>query len=149
MRTRTTIAATTAAFAALLLTACGSSDSSDDAGSTAKPTPTVSAPGLTDAQKDAARAAAGLPPTPAPAQWSAYIKALDAVDTDIVHGKEDKAVSRGISTCSTIKDHAGDTGKQVDMTRKRFTSPTHPEGRDTATATKILDAAHKYICPDF
>ncbi|MDX3024057.1 hypothetical protein [Streptomyces acidiscabies] len=149
MRTRTTIAATAAALAALLLTACGGSDSSDDAGSTAKTSPTPTASGPTDAQKDAARAAAGLPPTPAPAQWSAYIKALDNVDADIVHGKEDKAVSRGISTCSTIKDHAGDTTKQVEMTRMRFTSPTHPEGRSTATATKILEAAHKYICPTY
>lgn len=108
-----------------------------------------SAPELTDEQRASIRADAGLPPTPDAADWAAYIKALDAIDPDIVHGKEDKAVSRGINTCSGFKRYPGDRTKQVNFTKLRFTSPTHPEGRDTATAEKILDAAHKHICPDY
>ena len=142
MRTRLL---TTALSAALLLTltACGTSDSSSDAQQSSTP------PELTDEQRASIREAAGLPPTPNPADWAAYIKALDALDPDIVHGKEEKAVSRGIDTCSAFKRYPDDTAQQVKVTGQRFTSPTHPEGRDQATAEKILDAAHKHICPTY
>ncbi|MEU3290152.1 MULTISPECIES: hypothetical protein [Streptomyces] len=146
MNTRT--AACTALLAlvtAVGLTACGSSDDA----TTSSPTPSTTQPGLTDEQKAQAREAAGLPPTPQPADWKAYINALDAIDPDIVHGKEDKAVSRGIDTCSTYKRYPDDKAQQVKTTRMRFTSPTHPEGRDAPTAQKILDAAHKHICPTY
>ncbi|MFU0241680.1 hypothetical protein ACKI1J_38820 [Streptomyces scabiei] len=126
------------------LTASDSSDKSD----TSAPAKS-SAPELTDEQRASIRADAGLPPTPKAADWAAYIKALDAIDPDIVHGKEDKAVSRGINTCSGFKRYPDDRTKQVKFTAQRFTSPTHPEGRDTATAEKILDTAHRYICPDY
>jgi hypothetical protein len=126
------------------LTGGGDSDKSGT-GAPAK----SSAPELTDEQRASIRADAGLPPTPNAADWAAYIKALDAIDPDIVHGKEDKAVSRGINTCSAFKRYPGDRPKQVDVTRQRFTSPTSPEGRGTATAEKILDATHKHICPDY
>ncbi|MFI2431975.1 hypothetical protein [Streptomyces sp. NPDC018693] len=141
MRIRTT-AITAAIILGATLTACSSSPEPD-----ATATPTASA--LTDEQKAAIREAAGLPPTPQPAEWSAYIKALNAIDTDIVHGKEEKAVRRGIDTCSGIKRYPDDTAKQIATTGSRFSSPTHPEGRPRATAEKILEAAHKYICPDF
>ncbi|MGW0942917.1 hypothetical protein ACWD4O_10245 [Streptomyces sp. NPDC002623] len=145
MRIRTAAAA---AIAAIALTACSASeDVTGNDTATAKATPTAS--GITDEQKAAAREAAGLPPTPQPAEWAAYIKALDAIDADIVHGKEDKAISRGIDSCSGIKRYPDDKALQVKTTGSRFTSPDHPEGRDTATATKILNVAHKYICPDF
>ncbi|MEU3620616.1 hypothetical protein ABZ725_51530 [Streptomyces sp. NPDC006872] len=147
MRTRTAAAAIIAAIA---LTACSASeDVTGNDTATAKTSPTATASGITDEQKAAAREAAGLPPTPQPAEWAAYIKALDAIDADIVHGKEDKAISRGIDSCSGIKRYPDDKALQVKTTGSRFTSPDHPEGRDTATATKILAAAHKYICPDF
>jgi hypothetical protein len=110
---------------------------------------TSSAPELTDEQRASIRADAGLPPTPNAADWAAYINALDDIDPDIVHGKEDKAISRGINTCSGFKRYPDDRTKQVKFTKQRFTSPTHPEGRDTATAEKILDAAHKHICPGY
>ncbi|HKX69891.1 MAG TPA: hypothetical protein VJM75_01630 [Acidimicrobiales bacterium] len=128
----------------------GSDNSNSDtakADNTAKAT--TSPPELTDEQRASIAADAGLPPTPNAADWAAYINALDAIDPDIVHGKEDKAVSRGINTCSSLKRYPGDRTKQVNFTKQRFTSPTHPEGRDTATAAKILDAAHKHICPDY
>lgn len=130
-----------------VLTSLTGGDSSDenDTNAAAK----SSAPELTDEQRDSIRESNGLPPTPNPADWAAYIKALDAIDPDIVHGKEDKAVSRGINTCSGFKRYPDDRTKQVNFTKQRFTSPTHPEGRDTATAEKILDAAHKHICPDY
>lgn len=121
---------------------------SDDKADTSAPTKS-SAPALTDEQRASIAADNGLPPTPKAADWTAYIKALDAIDPDIVHGKEDKAVSRGINTCSSFKRYPDDRTKQVSITGQRFTSPTHPEGRDTATAEKILDTAHKHICPDY
>lgn len=127
----------------LTLTACGTEDSSSDAKQTSTP------PELTDEQRASIREANGLPPTPNPQDWAAYIKALNALDPDIVHGKEEKAVSRGIDTCSALKRYPDDTAKQVKVTGQRFTSPTHPEGRDTATAQKILAAAHKHICPTY
>jgi hypothetical protein len=131
----------------VLTSLTGGGDSSDksDTGAAAK----SSAPELTDEQRASIRADAGLPPTPGAADWDAYIKALDAIDPDIVHGKEEKAVSRGINTCSGFKRYPGDRTKQVSFTKVRFTSPTHPEGRDTATAEKILDTAHKHICPGY
>ena len=142
MRIRHLTAATMLSGAALL-TACSSTPEAND------PMPTASAPTLTDEQRASIREANGLPPTPNPSDWAAYIKALDALDPDIVHGKEEKAVSRGIDTCSAFKRYPDDTAQQVKVTGQRFTSPTHPEGRDQATAEKILDAAHKHICPTY
>jgi hypothetical protein len=147
MTTRSTVLALTAA-ALLALTACSTGDT--DEGKTA-PTkkPAAGAEELTDEQRAKIREEAGLPPTPKPADWDAYIKALNAIDPDIVHGKEDKAVSRGIDSCSSLKRYPDDRTKQVKYTGQRFTSPDHPEGRDTATAQKILTTAQKHICPDF
>lgn len=142
MRTRHLTALATLAAAALLA-ACSSTPEAND------PMPTASAPELTDEQRASIREAAGLPPTPNPTDWAAYIKALDAVDPDIVHGKEEKAISRGIDTCSGIKRYPGDTAKQAKTAAQRFTSPDHPEGRDTTTGEKILNAAHKHICPTY
>ncbi|MFJ3668645.1 hypothetical protein ACIPSE_19590 [Streptomyces sp. NPDC090106] len=42
-----------------------------------------------------ARVAAGLPPAPDTATFSACIADLDAIDPDIVRGEDDKPVSRG------------------------------------------------------
>jgi hypothetical protein len=96
-----------------------------------------------------ARAAAGLPPKPDAATAAAFIAALDAIDKDIVHGKEEKALSRGADTCSTYKRYPDDTEKQVDQTNKRWSSPTHPDGHGLTIAKKILAASHKHLCPDF
>jgi hypothetical protein len=147
MTTRSTLLALTAA-ALLTLTACESGDA-DEGKTTPSKKPAAGAEELTDAQREKIREEAGLPPTPKPADWNAYIKALDAIDRDIVHGKEDKAISRGIDSCSSLKRYPDDRAKQVKFTGQRFSSPDHPEGRDTATAEKILTTAQQHICPDF
>ncbi|MFJ8081976.1 hypothetical protein ACIQ6Y_15330 [Streptomyces sp. NPDC096205] len=147
MRIRTAAVATTVVLA-FTATAC-SGDSTDESSASPKASLSASAGELSEDQKADIREAAGLPPTPQPAQWAAYIKALNAIDPDIVHGKEDKAVSRGIDTCSTYKRYPGDSAQQLKATRQRFTSPTHPEGRSAETAQLILDAAHKHICPSY
>lgn len=143
MRICTAIAAITAALAVTLV-GC-TTDSTTDA----KASPSSSAPSVSAADLAKAREAAGLPPSPEPAARAAYIDGLNAIDPDIVHGKDDKAVSRGINTCSTIKSSPKDKAKQIKLTGQRFTSPTHPEGRDAATSEKILNLVHKHICPDF
>lgn len=115
----------------------------------AKPTSPAKPSKISQADLDKAREAAGLPAEPKAAQRQAFLEALNAIDTDIVHGKEDKAVSRGIDTCGLLKRFPGDESKQIDQTNKRWSSPTHPEGHGLNKAAKILDAAHKNICPDF
>jgi hypothetical protein len=147
MRIRTA-AVTATLVLAITSTAC-SGDSTDETSATPKASLSTSTGELSEDQKADIREANGLPPTPSPAEWAAYIKALDAVDPDIVHGKEDKAISRGIDTCSTFKRYPGDTAQQIKATRQRFTSPTHPEGRTAETAQLILDAAHTHICPNY
>jgi hypothetical protein len=113
---------------------------------TAQPAP---GPSSGSANPDAARAAAGLPAEPKGAQRQAFLASLNAIDKDIVHGKDDKAISRGIDTCGTIKRFPGDQAKQAEQTNQRWTSPTHPEGHGLATAAKILAAAHTTICPTY
>lgn len=143
MNTRTTAAALIAAgLLAFTLTAC---DDGDDKADT-KPS---EAPTLPAADREAAREAAGLPPKPNAATTAAYIKALDAIDTDIVHGKTEKAVDRGLNTCSSVKSSPNDQAKLIDLTNQRFSSPTHPEGHGPETAEKILKVVRKHLCPDF
>ncbi|MEV6079675.1 hypothetical protein AB0L80_31870 [Streptomyces sp. NPDC052069] len=139
MRTRTTAVALIATSLLTTLTACGGDDTA------AKPS---APPSLTDQQRSSARAAAGLP-DPTPEQEAAFVAALDAIDKDIAHGKADKAASRGRSQCQTIHDWPKDEAKQIDLATQRFTSPTHPEGRTSAVAKKINEAAHHNLCPDF
>lgn len=105
--------------------------------------PTVSAEDKAKIREDA-----GYPPKPDAATAAAYIRALDAVDTDIVHGKEEKALSRGAETCRSIKE-GNNRNKLIELTNYRFSSPDHPDGHGTATAGKILDIAHSRLCPDF
>ncbi|MFE5797110.1 hypothetical protein ACFQ8C_31660 [Streptomyces sp. NPDC056503] len=150
MRIKTTGLLATATLA-LVLTACGTSDTppvtpADKAGAgaaTAAPTT------LSPAAKAAAREAAGLPPEPDAATAATFIAALDAIDKDIVHGKQEKAISRGLDTCSTYKRYPDDTDKQIDQTNRRWSSPAHPDGHGLATAKQIRAIAHKHLCPTF
>ena len=144
MRTRTAAAIT--ATLLLALTACGGEA---DVDSKPKATPSAKPSEISQADRDKAREAAGLPAEPKGAQRQAFIDGLNAIDPDIVHGKDDKAISRGIDTCGIFKRFPGDRAKQIDQTNKRWISPTHPEGHGLATAEKILDLAHKHICPRF
>lgn len=149
MRTHHTAAAMLAA-ALLALTGCAEGDAAPASTSNEGKERPADAPAASrSVDPDAVRAAVGLPPEPKGAQRQAFLDGLNAIDTDIVHGKDDKAISRGIDTCGIYKRFPGDAATQVEQTRKRWTSPTHPEGRSLATATKILDVAHKNICPDF
>jgi len=146
MHARITTATIAAAVLFATLTACGSSTEED----TVDAAPSQSAPSApSKADADKAREAAGLPPGPDAATTTAYINALDAINTDIAHGKTDKAVSRGIDTCGILKRYPGDEAKQIDQTNKRWSSPTHPDGHGLATAEKILHATHEHLCPDF
>jgi hypothetical protein len=139
MRTHTAIPLLAAA-GILTLTGCSSDP---------KPVP-APAPAVTQSPNpDAARSAAGLPPEPKGAQRAAFLAGLNAIDKDIVHGKDDKAISRGIDTCATIKSFPGDQAKQADQVNKRWTSPTHPDGHGLTTAAQILTVAHATICPTY
>ncbi|MFD9174660.1 hypothetical protein [Streptomyces diastaticus] len=139
MRTRT-ILGTLAALA--LLTACGGGDEE----STAENKPSK-APSLSAEEREKIREDAGLP-SPTDEQKAAYIKALNAIDADIVHGKDEKAIDRGINQCSSIKRY-DDEAKLVEMTNSRFSSPSAPEGHGEAIAKQILKATHENLCPDF
>lgn len=151
MRTHHTAAVLAAAATLLALTGCSAAVTSepkpDDKTTLSSP---AAAPAATSSiDPDAARVAAGLPPAPKGAQRQAFLDGLNAIDKDIVHGKDDKAISRGIDTCGIYKRFPGDTAKQVEQTNKRWTSPTHPEGHGLATATQILAVTHTTICPTF
>lgn len=91
---------------------------------------------------------APFPPEPIAKDWDAYIDGLDAINPDIVHGKEEKAVDRGRDQCTTVREHPEDQDLLVEYTNKRFTSPTHPEGHGAATSAQILSLVRKYICPE-
>ncbi len=73
----------------------------------------------------------------------------DAINADIVHGKDEKAIDRGINQCSSIKRYKDDEAKQVELTNSRFSSPSAPEGHGEAIAKQILKATHENLCPDF
>jgi hypothetical protein len=128
----------------LALTSCSSDPALAKTGTAPAPAPASSSP-----NPDTARAAAGLPAEPRGAQRQAFLDGLNAIDKDIVHGKDDKAISRGIDTCGTIKNFPKDQAKQADQTNKRWTSPTHPEGHGLAKAAQILTVVHTTICPTY
>jgi len=108
-------------------------------------------PSTSQADRDKAREAAGLPPGPDEATATAYIQALNAIDPRIVKpGKDDRAVSRGLTQCGSIKASPDDRDKLVQSTLGRFTIDTRlPDINTPDTGAKILDVVHKYLCPDF
>ncbi|WP_156722646.1 hypothetical protein [Streptomyces apocyni] len=141
MRTRIT---TAAAIAVLAIALVGCSSETDPE-SAASDIPTLSAE-----DKAKAREAAGLPPEPDAATTDAYIKALNAISPDIVDGKIDKAVSRGLNQCSSIKSSPDDREKLAQLALDRFTISTRlPDLNTPDTGGKVLDAVHKHLCPDF
>ncbi|WP_129261110.1 hypothetical protein [Streptomyces sp. M3] len=73
---------------------------------------------------------------------------MNAIDEDVVHGKDGNH-QPWCHTCGIFSRFPDDEPKQIDQTNQRWSSPTHPEGHGLATAEKILDLAHKHICPDF
>jgi hypothetical protein len=94
-------------------------------------------------------ARSGLPPKPGADAEAAYVRALTAIDPDIVHDDEDQAVARGRDQCRTIHGLPGDRDGQIAAAVRRFTSPGHPQGFGTAKGARIVDAVHTNLCPDF
>ncbi|MFI7498003.1 hypothetical protein ACIBVL_05715 [Streptomyces sp. NPDC049687] len=90
-----------------------------------------------------------LPPRPDANGEAAYVRALTAIDPDIVHDQEDKAVERGRAQCATIQDNPDDREKQISTAMRRFTSPGHPDGFGRVESTRIVDAVHTHLCPDY
>lgn len=146
--------AVAATFAAVVLLMVFRGDDDDsDTSSPARPvapiaTATATESELSPAEKASIMAEAGIPPEPDTATWRRYINALKAINPDIVHGKEEKAVDRGRNQCSSFKKHT-DRAKLVDLTNQRFTSPDHPEGFGLSTASLILDVVHEHLCPTY
>lgn len=141
MRTRTTAAAVAAGLL-LTLTACGSGNDDKPA---AAPSKTVS-----QADRDAARKAAGLPAEPIATARYAFLEALDAIDPRISKpGTDEQNVSRGLNQCGSIRT-AKDEAELSALALERFTITSRfPEISNPETGKKIQDAVHKHLCPDF
>lgn len=142
---RTAVTALTALVLAAALSAC-SSDNSTNAASKRANTTAPSAPSKATAD---AEATAGTPPKPDVAMKLGYIRALTGIDPDIVHGRENKAVDRGLNQCQTIHNFPKDKPKQTKMAEMRFTSPRHPQGFGKVKAAQIVEAVHVNLCPKF
>ncbi|MFF1779890.1 DUF732 domain-containing protein [Streptomyces virginiae] len=148
MRTHHTIALLTAA-GLLALTGCSEAVTSEP-----KPDHKVAAPpsaaqsSIAPEALSSAAAAAGIPPSPAPEQRAIYLAALNKIDPEIVNGKDDKAVSRGLSQCQSMKDEKDPT-KRVESTNRRFLSPNHPDGFGPTKAAFILAAVQTNLCPTY
>ncbi|MFF5228452.1 hypothetical protein [Dactylosporangium sp. NPDC000521] len=100
--------------------------------------------------QDAAAADNGIPPTPGPDAWKAYIAALKAIDPDIVGNKDEKTIiDRGRSQCTSVRETPNDQAKLIELTNRRFTSPSHPNGFGDEKSTKILTVVRQYICPTY
>ena len=125
---------------------------SPSAGAGTPPSPTPHRPAGATAHASAtvrAKGGAALPPRPDANGEAAYVRALTAIDPDIVHDKEDEAVDRGRDQCATIHDHPDDRERQIDAAMRRFTSPGHPDGFGRVKSTRIVDAVHTNLCPDY
>ncbi|MFJ8013880.1 hypothetical protein [Streptomyces sp. NPDC096339] len=136
-----------AAAGILTLTGC-SSDTKAPAAASPAPNATKAAPSADPNAPASAAAAAGTPPSPAPAQRATYLAALNAIDPEIVDGKDDKAVSRGLSQCQAMKDEK-DITKRVSQVEQRFIGPTHPNGFGTTKSAGILVAVEANLCPTY
>lgn len=142
---RTAIALCTVFVTAAGLTACSSDD---DAPRAPKASKSVVIPKASASKQIAdGLAKLGIPRRPDAATQARYIVALTSIDPDIVHGKPDKAVDRGLNHCSTIASSPKDHAKQVDLANKRFTSPAHPDGFGLAKAAKVNEVVHAQLCP--
>ncbi|MER5432523.1 hypothetical protein [Streptomyces sp. NPDC002588] len=112
----------------------------------------TTAPAAKEAASDdrtAKKGGAALPPRPDTKGEAAYVRALTAIDPDIVHDKEDQAVERGRDQCATLREFPDDREKQIGAALRRFTSPGHPDGFGRAKTTRIVDAVHTNLCPGY
>jgi hypothetical protein len=130
-------------FAVLLsLSACGNTSGTSTGTDAAKTNESVPSGAIASAEANA-----GIPSKPDAATTAAYIGALKAIDPDIVHGKDDRAVSHGRDQCGSVHSSPNDQAKLVDLANQRFTSPNHPNGFGKDKATRILEVVRKYLCP--
>lgn len=144
MDIRTIASAGCAGLLLVTLTACGEHG---EASSRPSDWNTLSAADR-EAQRKAAREAAGLPSEPSATARYAYLEALDRIDPSISQpGKDDQTVSRGISQCGSIKT-TKDRDKLIELTLGRFSIDMRlPDINNKVTGGKILDAVHEYLCP--
>lgn len=97
-----------------------------------------------------AEAAVGIPPTPDAATAAAYIADLKAIDPDIVGDKDpDRIIGRGRDACAGAKNHPGDQAAAIEGVRKRFTSPSHPDGFTGDVPARIWAVVHARLCPTY
>lgn len=103
-----------------------------------------------DAGMASAAAAAGIPPKPDAATAAAYIADLKAIDPDIVGDKDpDRIIGRGRDACAAAKNHPGDEAAAIEGVRKRFTSPSHPQGFTGDVPARIWAVVHARLCPTY
>ncbi|MEU9165101.1 DUF732 domain-containing protein [Streptomyces sp. NPDC048424] len=140
-----------AAAACLALTGCSDADA-DHAGMSDEGKPTASSPAprqsVAPEAPDSTASAAGIPPSPASEQRVIYLAALNKIDPEIVNGNDDKAISRGLNQCQSMKDEKDPT-KRVESTNKRFIGPNHPDGFGPTKAAFILAAVQTNLCPTY
>ncbi|MFF3209316.1 hypothetical protein ACFYYB_01520 [Streptomyces sp. NPDC002886] len=152
MRRHHVITALTGA-ALLVLAGCGDSDAPAP-GTSSGPAPASTVPsadpsaGRPSADPSAARPDSGLPPSPAPAQRAAYLAALNTIAPEIVNGKDDKAVSRGLDQCQSMKGEK-DPAKRVAGANQRFIGPHHPDGFGPVKSALIVAAVQANLCPTY
>ncbi|MFD5888711.1 DUF732 domain-containing protein [Streptomyces sp. NPDC060334] len=147
MRTHHTV--TLLAAGLLALTAgCSEATSEPKADDKVAASPSASHSSIAPEALSSAAAAAGIPPSPAPEQRVIYLAALNKIDPEIVNGKEDKAISRGLSQCQSMKDEKDPT-KRVESTNRRFIGPNHPDGFGPTKAAFILAAVQTNLCPTY
>ncbi|WP_392900937.1 hypothetical protein [Streptomyces sp. LN699] len=148
MRTRHTVTLLTAA-GLLALTGCSEAVTSEPkADDKVAASPSASQSSIAPEALSSAAAGAGIPPSPAPEQRAIYLAALNKIDPEIVNGKEDKAVSRGLTQCQSMKDEKDPT-KRVESTNRRFIGPNHPDGFGPTKAAFILVAVQTNLCPTY
>ncbi|WP_331738748.1 hypothetical protein [Streptomyces sp. NBC_01276] len=101
---------------------------------------------LTGCSSSSPKAATDVQVSPAPGQQATYLAALNAIDPEIVNGKDDKAISRGLDQCTAMKTETN-PNRRVTQVEERFISPHHPGGFGPAKSSLILGAVQKNLCP--
>ncbi|WP_407835620.1 hypothetical protein ACE1OC_02765 [Streptomyces sp. DSM 116496] len=133
----------------LALTGCGSDSEAPTSGKPSTSTvPSADPSARPSADPSAARPDSGLPPSPAPAQRASYLAALNKIDPEIVNGQDDKAVSRGLDQCQSMKGEKDPT-KRVAGANQRFIGPNHPDGFGPVKSALIVAATQANLCPTY